>query len=319
MLLVALDARSHEPDGQVLMDQSRDPIEVTRADPDVDAHRLELLDGGQIGIGTASGGIRPHEVADLDFRLADAAVDGGVHAAVTQVQLGVSYRGLGGLELGRGGGDPDAVVGLRLRQAGEIGLDLGFVFLAIRLGLVHLLARGGVTPQQRPATPLLKLCQPQELLPVEAYLGRLDFAILGLLGLLECGLGLGLFCLRGPQRDLVRLLVDDEQELSLPDQRALLEVPLDQEAADTRPDRDVLQSMRVVAFGVTSTGTLIRRDEMTPTVGGGASAETGDFWQPTTTRLARIAAKPAIARLAKAVPMLVISYHAICVDIRQGS
>ena len=83
-----------------------------------------------------------------------------------------------------------------------------------------------------------------------------SFGFLGFLRGRRAGL-----VLPGPGRsqgDLVGLLVDHHQQLPLPDERALLEVPRGEEAADPAADGDILEGAWSCAFGVTRTGTDIR-------------------------------------------------------------
>ena len=64
-----------------------------------------------------------------------------------------------------------SIVGLRLRQAGLIGFDLGRALLALGFGLVEIVLRCGVARQQVSLAALLDLVETQ-------------------LGLIECQLGL---------------------------------------------------------------------------------------------------------------------------------
>ena len=62
--------------------------------------------------------------------------------------------------LGLGGEDVGLVVGLRLVEVGLVGLDLGLVLLAGRLGLVHLLVGAGAAGHQ---VALARLAEPGQL------------------------------------------------------------------------------------------------------------------------------------------------------------
>ena len=68
-----------------------------------------------------------------------------------------------------------------------------------------------------------------------------DLPRLGVLGLLQGGLGLLERRLGIGELGLEGLLVDDEQELALLDVGALLEMDLLEEPADAGPDRDLLE------------------------------------------------------------------------------
>ena len=81
-------------DGQADADSRREQGgclgQVTRRRPQVEPHRIELLDRDQLG----QAGIAD-QVAHFDLQLADSSVDRSVHLAVAQVDLGIIQVGLG--------------------------------------------------------------------------------------------------------------------------------------------------------------------------------------------------------------------------------
>ena len=168
---------------------------------------------------------------------------GRIHPAIAQVDLGAPDRGPGRVHLRLGGEDVRLVVGLRLLDAGAVGLDLRLALLAIRLGPVELLARAGLALHEVAGPRLLDPGQHQERL-VERQLRLGDLAGLGLLGLLQGRLRLGQVRLGQLELDPERLLVDGQEELALLDVGALLEVPLLEEPLDPRPDVDRLDRLR---------------------------------------------------------------------------
>ena len=242
--LLPLEAGPEDLDREPLGDQPRHPVEVAGGDLDVDAHRVELPDDRQLGVvGAAAPGRRADEVAQLDLGQADPAVDRRGHPAVAQVDLGVGDPGLRPGDVGLGGEDVRLVVGLGLLQAGLVGLDLRRVLLADRLLALDVLDRGGVPLQQRLLAPLLDLGEREHRL-AERELCRRDLPRLGVLRLLQGGLGLLQRRLGLGELGLEGLLVDDEQELARLDVAALLEVDLLEEPAHPGADGDLLEGPR---------------------------------------------------------------------------
>ena len=179
----------------------------------------------------------PDEVADLDPGLADPAVDRGVHPAVAQVQLGVADGGLGGLDLGLGRrrsrrrSRPSPARGWRGRPRPATPTACG-----------RPRPCRGPRPSRRcgPASARLRRswiwassscarssssCAAATSRPLDSSAFSSAASASAWRAWADC------------EGDLVRLLVDHEQELPLLDRRPLVEVALGEEPADAGPDR----------------------------------------------------------------------------------
>ena len=163
------------------------------------------------------------QVAELDLQLADPPVDRGEHPAIAQIDLGIFDRGLGPGDFRLGVVDVDPVVGLGLFQAGLIGLDLGRALLALGFGLVVIVLRRGLARQQVSLAALLDLVETQLGL-IECQLGLRDLRAFEAVAFLERRLGRRELCLGLLELHLVRLFLDHEQELTLLDVLAILEM-----------------------------------------------------------------------------------------------
>jgi hypothetical protein len=131
------------------------------------------------------------------------------------------------------------IIGGRLVEVRLVGVDLRLGLATGGLGLVESLASPGVAGEQVPGPLLLEPGQDQRRL-VEFVLRRGDLFGLGLLGLLERGLGVVELGPGHVVSDLERLLIDHEEELVLLDRGLLVEVPFLEEPLDASPKLDGL-------------------------------------------------------------------------------
>ena len=159
---------------------------------DVDAPRLlECGRNGKIASGRQQ--IQPHrikllkvnkfrgprvadQVAQLDLQFADPPVDRREHLAVAQIDLRIFDGGFRPGDFRLGVGDVDPVIGLRLGQAGLIGVDLGGALLALGFGLVEIVARRGIARQQVSLATLLDLVE-RQLCRIESQSGLRNWHI----------------------------------------------------------------------------------------------------------------------------------------------
>ena len=258
------DRRGPERGQLVLLPEPGEVQHLALAEGEIDVDRVGALDRRQQG--------RPglHQVADVHQAAADPAADRRDDLGVGDVQLGGGDGGPGILDARLGQGDRRLEIDLGLLQVGLPGLHHGLGRLVVRRLAIVLLAGLRAALHQAAPADLVELGDERVGLGDEQ--GRPgDLDSLGPPGRLEVRLGLGQLRLGRLERRLERLLVDDEEQLSLLDGRAVLEVDAPQVAVDAGPEVDPGPRLRRAGqFHVVGHGTPDRVRHRHGRRGGGA-------------------------------------------------